>query len=106
MRIFRLRYARILRISMCRRGDGPGQFQRISQMSDFLNADDLKTYTAYQVATLAGIDCHAVIEEGIRRQNAAEKKIARLRKQMEAARAELEGAVEILTAGFQAREAR
>ncbi len=38
-----------------------------------LNAADLMTYTAEQVASLADVDVHAVLAEGFRRQTAAEK---------------------------------
>jgi hypothetical protein len=51
-----------------------------------LSAADLAAYTAQQVASLADVDVYAVRAEGERRQNAAEKKIASLMKQLEAAR--------------------
>jgi hypothetical protein len=65
-----------------------------------LNASDLMTYTATQVASLADVDVHAVLAEGFRRQTAAEKKIARLVKQLAAARAELADSAQIIEAGF------
>ena len=52
-----------------------------------LNAADLATYTASQVASLADVDVYAVRAEGERRQNAAEKKIASLMKQLARAQA-------------------
>lgn len=52
-----------------------------------LNAADLATYTAVQVASLADVDVYAVRAEGERRQNAAEKKIASLMKQLSKAQA-------------------
>ena len=55
-----------------------------------LNASDLATYSAAQVASLADIDAYAVRDEGFRRQTAAEKKIERLTKQLAAARRELD----------------
>lgn len=39
-----------------------------------LNATDLQTYTAQQVASLADVDVYAVRSEGERRQAAAAKK--------------------------------
>lgn len=65
-----------------------------------LNAKDLQTYTARQVASLADVDVYAVRAEGERRQTAAEKKIARLMKQMEAAKKELAEGAMILKAAF------
>lgn len=52
-----------------------------------LNAADLATYTASQVASLADVDVYAVRAEGERRQNAAEKKISSLMKQLAKAQA-------------------
>ncbi len=65
-----------------------------------LNATDLQSYTATQVASLADIDVYAVRAEGERRQNAAEKKIAKLMKQLEAARREMNDGATILQAAF------
>jgi len=65
-----------------------------------LNSADLQTYTAEQVASLADVDVHAVRDEGFRRQAAAEKKIARLKKQLEAARLEMAESHIIIQAAF------
>jgi hypothetical protein len=65
-----------------------------------LNATDLQTYTAAQVASLADVDFHAVRDEGFRRQTAAEKKIAKLRKQLAAAEREVAEAAMIIEAAF------
>lgn len=72
-----------------------------------LNSTDLMTYTADQVASLADVDVFAVRDEGFRRQAAAEKKIARLTKQIEAARREMAESHIIIEAAFrqQAKEA-
>jgi hypothetical protein len=70
-----------------------------------LNASDLQTYTAQQVASLADVDRWEVKAEGFRRQAAAERKIARLTKQIEAARKELAESAIIIQAAF-AEEAR
>ena len=69
-----------------------------------LNADDLKTYTAQQVASLADVDFHSVRDEGFRRQSAAEKKLGKLRKQIAAAERELEESATIINAAFAARQ--
>jgi|GEM_PF-2390649 hypothetical protein len=76
-------------------------------MTDSLNPADLATYTAKQVASLVDVDVFAVRDEGFRRQTAAEKKIAKLRKQLEAAQREMAEAHLIIEAAFrqQAREA-
>lgn len=66
--------------------------------TDELNPADLKTYTAKEVASLADVDAHAVRDEGARRQTIAEKKIARLEKQLAVARQELGGAGIIIQA--------
>jgi hypothetical protein len=58
-------------------------------MATTLNAADLKTYSAEQVASLADVDFYAVRDEGFRRQAATEKKLARLAIQIAAARADL-----------------
>ena len=55
-----------------------------------LDAKDLATYTAAQVASLADVDAYAVRDEGFRRQTAAEKKIARLTKQLADAHREMQ----------------
>jgi hypothetical protein len=68
-----------------------------------LNAEDLKTYTAAQVASLADVDIYAVRDEGFRRQTAAEKKLARALKAVEAARHELAESATIITAAFDAK---
>jgi hypothetical protein len=65
-----------------------------------LNASDLAKYTAAQVANLADVDFYAVRDEGFRRQTAAEKKIARLQKQLAAAQRELAESHEIINAAF------
>ena len=72
-----------------------------------LNAKDLQTYTARQVASLVDVDVYAVRAEGERRQNAAEKKLAKLAKklaklakQIEAAKKEMEDGAFILKAAF------
>ena len=65
-----------------------------------LNAADLATYTAAQVASLADVDVYAVRAEGERRQNAAEKKIASLMKQLAKARAQMSEGEVILTAAY------
>lgn len=72
-----------------------------------LNASDLAKMTAYEVASLADVDFYSVRNEGFRRQNAAEKKIAKLRKQLAAAEAEMTEAGAIIEAAFreQARAA-
>ena len=70
-----------------------------------LNASDLQTYTAQQVASLADVDRWEVKAEGFRRQTAAERKIARLTKQLEAARKELAESAVIIQAAL-AEEAR
>ena len=54
-----------------------------------LNARDLQTYTAAQVASLADVDVYSVRDEGARRQAAAEKKLARALKQVATAKREL-----------------
>lgn len=65
-----------------------------------LSPDDLKTYTAQQVASLANIDYFSVRDEGFRRQTAAEKKIAKLTKQLAAAQRELADSAMIINAAF------
>jgi hypothetical protein len=51
-----------------------------------LNPTDLATYTAAQVASLADVDFYSVRDEGFRRQDVAEKKMASLMKQLAKAR--------------------
>lgn len=63
-----------------------------------LNPEDLKKYSASEVAGLADIDRWSVRDEGIRRMELAEKKIARLRKQIAAAESELNEANDIIRA--------
>ena len=65
-----------------------------------LNPADLATYTAQQVASLADLDRWAVKDEGFRRQNAAERKIARLTKQIESARREMAESALIIQAAL------
>lgn len=65
-----------------------------------LNSKDLATYTAQQVASLADVDAYAVRDEGFRRQSAAEKKLARLAKQIETARKEMAESQIIIKAGL------
>lgn len=67
---------------------------------DNLNANDLQKMTANEVANLADIDVYAVREEGFRRQTAAEKKIARLQKQLAAAQREMAEAGVIITSAL------
>ena len=65
-----------------------------------LNATDLQAYTAFQVASLVDVDVYAVRAEGQRRQDAAAKKLARLAKQIEAAKREMAAGEIILKAAF------
>lgn len=65
-----------------------------------LNANDLMKMTAREVAGLADLDAYAVREEGFRRQTLAEKKLARLAKQIAKAKAEMEEAGTIITTAF------
>lgn len=65
-----------------------------------LSATDLQTYSASQVASLADLDFYAVRNEGFRRQSAAEKKLARLQKQIAAAQREMAEAGEIIEAAL------
>lgn len=65
-----------------------------------LNATDLQNYTAEQVASLADVDFYAVRDEGFRRQTAAEKKLARLQKQIAKAQAEMKEAAMIIEAAL------
>lgn len=68
-----------------------------------LNPADLQTYTAAQVASLADVDVYAVRDEGFRRQTAAEKKLARALKAVEAAKREMAESAIIITAAFDAK---
>lgn len=65
-----------------------------------LNAADLKTYKAAEVMNLADVDAHAVRDEGFRRQAAAEAKIAKLEKQLAAAKADLAASHRIITSAL------
>ena len=65
-----------------------------------LNAKDLQTYTAHQVVSLVDVDVYAVRAEGHRRQDAAGKKMDRLRKQLAAAQREMMDGEVILNAAF------
>lgn len=65
-----------------------------------LNTSDLKTYTTQQVASLIDVDVYAVRAEGERRQAAAMLKIARLKKQLEAAQRELAESHSIIRAAY------
>ena len=67
---------------------------------DNLNAADLQKMTANEVAGLADLDFYAVRDEGFRRQAAAEKKIAKLQRQMAAAQAEMAAAGKIISAAL------
>lgn len=67
-----------------------------------LNASDLQTYTAQQVASLADVDRWSVQAEGFRRQTAAEKKMAKARKMLEAAQREMAESHTIIEAAFRA----
>jgi hypothetical protein len=68
-----------------------------------LNAADLKNYSANEVASLADLDKWAVRDEGIRRQELAEKKLAKLRKQIAAAELEMADAHRIINAANNAQ---
>jgi len=70
-----------------------------------LNPTDLQKMTALEVANLADIDVFAVRDEGFRRQTVAEKKLAKLTKQIEAAKREMAEAANIISAAF-AEQAR
>ena len=65
---------------------------------DGLNASDLTKWTASEVANSADIDPHAVRDEGYRRHDAATKKLAKLLRQVEAAKREMELAEVIIRA--------
>jgi hypothetical protein len=65
-----------------------------------LSATDLQTYSAAQVASLVDVDFYAVRDEGFRRQSAAEKKLARLQKQIAAAQREMIEAEMIINAAL------
>ncbi len=65
-----------------------------------LNAADLQKMTAREVSNLADLDFYAVRDEGFRRQAIAEAKVARLQKQIEKARKEMEEAGQIITAAL------
>jgi hypothetical protein len=69
-----------------------------------LNPADLQKYTAAEVASLADVDVYSVRDEGFRRQAAAEKKLARLAQQMEAARREMAEAGLIIEAAFREQQ--
>ncbi len=62
-----------------------------------LNPTDLSKMTAHEVANLADLDWHAVRDEGFRRQQAAEAKLARLQKQIAKAQTEMADAAIIIT---------
>ena len=65
-----------------------------------LNPTDLQKMTANEVASLADLDFYAVRDEGFRRQDIAEAKVARLQKQIAKARAEMAEAAVIITAAL------
>lgn len=65
-----------------------------------LNPADLAKMTATEVANLADLDAYAVRAEGFRRQDAAEKKIAKLQAQLAKAQAEMRSAGMIIEAAF------
>ena len=65
-----------------------------------LNPTDLQKMTANEVANLADLDFYAVRDEGFRRQDIAEAKVARLQKQIAKARAEMSEAAVIITAAL------
>jgi len=65
-----------------------------------LNPNDLKLMTAYEVSNLADLDFYAVRNEGFRRQDEAEKKLARLQKQIAKAQAEMADAANIINAAL------
>ena len=69
-----------------------------------LNAADLQTYSASQVSSLADLDHYSVRDEGFRRQDAASKKLAKLRKQIAAAEREMADAEVIIRAAFAAEQ--
>jgi chaperonin cofactor prefoldin len=68
-----------------------------------MNPEDLKKYTALEVANLVDLDWHAVRDEGARRQDLAQKKIDRLNKQLERARQEMAEAQMIITTALNHR---
>ena len=65
-----------------------------------LNPTDLQKMTANEVANLSDLDFYAVRDEGFRRQDIAEAKVARLQKQIAKARAEMAEAAVIITAAL------
>ena len=65
-----------------------------------LNPTDLQKMPANEVANLADLDFYAVRDEGFRRQDIAEAKVARLQKQIAKARAEMAEAAVIITAAL------
>lgn len=65
-----------------------------------LNARDLKTYTAAQVASLADVDYGAVETEGARRQEAADRKRQRALKMMAEAAREMDDGAKIIEAAM------
>ena len=66
----------------------------------FLDPTDLKKYSAIEVASLVDVDAYAVRDEGARRQDAADKKIEKLKKQLEQAQKELADSHIILNAFY------
>lgn len=73
-------------------------------MTHSLNPADLADWTAQQVASMVDVDVFAVRDEGARRQAAAEKKMARARKMLEAAQREMAESHVILKAAFREME--
>lgn len=65
-----------------------------------LNPTDLQKMTSYEVAGLADLDAYAVRDEGFRRQAAAEKKLAKLLKQIEAVKREQAEAAQVINAAL------
>lgn len=65
-------------------------------METQLNPKDLEKYSFAEVASLVDVDRYAVRDEGMRRQSLAEKKLAKLNRQIEVAKEELRQAQEIL----------
>ena len=70
----------------------------MTTVTDFLDPESVKTWTNYEVESSAHIDRWTVRNEGFRRAAIAEKKIAKLKKQLAAAMAEHESAGRIIHA--------
>ena len=70
-----------------------------------LDPTELAKYSAAEVASLADLDWHTVRNEGYRRSDIAEKKIARLQRRLIQARAEMADAEIIVIAAHAASDA-